>query len=345
MPPFQALPEDFDGELRSEQSSDRPSGSDAGLLDAYSRAVIGAVDRVGPAVVHVVVEAGRSKTQSRGQQGPQQGSGSGVIIAPDGLVLTNQHVIDGAERILVTLADGKRHGARIMGQDADTDLALLRVDSAEKLPVAQLGNSKTVRVGQLAIAIGNPLGFESTVTAGVISATGRSLRARNGRLIDDVLQTDASLNPGNSGGALVDSLGHVIGINTAMIMGAQNICFSVASNTALIVLSDLLQHGRVRRARIGLAGAQVPLPRRIAHAAGRSQASAVRVIEVQPNGPAAQAGLVPSDLILDIDDHPVAGIDDMVRLLDGSRIGQSVTVSILTGGAIEQRMLVPIERP
>jgi S1-C subfamily serine protease len=232
-----------------------------------------------------------------------------------------------------------------MGQDADTDLALLRVDSGDTLPIAELGNSKLVRVGQVAVAIGNPLGFESTVTAGVISATGRSLRARNGRLIDDVLQTDASLNPGNSGGALVDSAGRVIGINTAMIMGAQNICFSVASNTALIVLTDLLQHGRVRRARIGIAGAQVPLPRRIAHAAGSAQASAVRVIEVQPNGPADQAGIVSSDIILAIDDRPVAGIDDMVRLLDGSRIGQSVTLSILKVGALERRALVPIERP
>jgi S1-C subfamily serine protease len=309
---------------------------DHAVLDAYSHAVTSVVDAVGPAVVHVTLEA-----KGRGQRG---GSGSGVVIAPDGLVITNQHVVDGAERIAVTLSDGRRYAARLMGQDGDTDLALLRVESGGSLPTATLGDSKALRAGQLAVAIGNPLGFESTVTAGVISATGRTLRARNGRLIDDVIQTDAALNPGNSGGALVNSGGRVIGINTAMIMGAQNICFSVASNTVRIVLGDLLRHGRVRRARLGLAGAHVPLPRRVAHAISSNQTSAVRVLEVQDGGPAAAAGLAVGDVVLSLDGRPVAGVDDLVRLLDGDRIGATVEVAFLRGGQVKRLSVIPAER-
>jgi S1-C subfamily serine protease len=309
---------------------------DDAALDAYSHAVTSVVDAVGPAVVHVTLEA-----RGQGQRG---GSGSGVVIAPDGLVITNQHVVDGAERIAVTLSDGRRYAARLMGQDGDTDLALLRVETGGSLPTASLGDSKALRAGQLAVAIGNPLGFESTVTAGVISATGRTLRARNGRLIDDVNQTDASLNPGNSGGALVDSRGRVIGINTAMIMGAQNICFSVASNTVRIVLGDLLRHGRVRRARLGLAGAHVPLPRRVAHAISSNQTSAVRVLEVQDGGPAAAAGLAVGDVVVSLDGRPVAGVDDLVRLLDGDRIGAIVEIAFLRGGQVERLSIIPAER-
>ena len=216
--------------------------ADADLLDAYSRAVIDAVEIAGPAVVHVRV------------LGKSRGQGSGVMISPDGLILTNQHVIDGAERIEIALNDGRHAAARILGQDPETDLAVLRAESTERFDAAEFEDSKRVRPGQLAIAIGNPLGFQSTVTAGVVSATGRSLRSRSGMLIDDVIQTDAALNPGNSGGALVSSRGRVMGINTAMIMGAQGICFSVASNTALLVLTQLLAHGKVRRGRIGIAG-------------------------------------------------------------------------------------------
>jgi S1-C subfamily serine protease len=318
------------------------NGVDDGvLLDAYSRAVITAVETAGPAVVHVTVEAGR---QHRRDPEARRGTGSGVLIASDGMLLTNQHVVDGAERITVTLADGRKAAARVLGQDSDTDLALLRVESSDTFPVAEIGNSKTLRPGQLAIAIGNPLGFESTVTAGVISATGRSLRARTGRLIDDVIQTDAALNPGNSGGALVDSHGRVIGINTAMIMGAQSICFAVASNTALIVLADLLRHGRVRRAKLGVAGSQVPLPRALARHAGLTQSSAVRILELESGGPAELGGLRTGDIVVAIDQRPVSGIDDMVRLLDGEKIGVHVEIKFLRGTSVEHATVKPVER-
>src|SRR6201985_868123 len=234
---------------------------DAQLLDAYSDAVIAVADRVGPAVVRVERAAGNGRG----------GMGSGVVISPDGLVLPNSHVVEGARELRLTDTEGRTMEARLLGEDPDTDLALLRAGAARNLPAAALGDSKRLRRGQLAVAIGNPLGFESTVTAGVISALGRSLRARTGRLIEDVIQTDAALNPGNSGGPLVSSRGEVIGINTAVIAGAQGICFAVASNTAQFVLSEILQHGRVRRAFIGVAGQTVPLPRRLALALGLGQ--------------------------------------------------------------------------
>jgi S1-C subfamily serine protease len=224
------------------------------LLDAYSRTIVDVVDAVGPAVVRVETEADPVR-QTQG------GMGSGVIISPDGLVLTNSHVVRGERSVRLALPDARTMEARIVGDDPDTDLALLRVIDNATLPMARLGNSKALRRGQLVIAIGNPLGFESTVTAGVISALGRSLRARSGRLIDDVIQTDAALNPGNSGGPLVSSRGEVIGINTAVIAGAQGICFAVASNTASYVVSQIIRHGRVRRAFVGVAGQTVPLPR------------------------------------------------------------------------------------
>src|SRR6201987_6117900 len=252
--------------------------NDHALLDSYSQAVIDVVDRVGPAVVRLAVRNGDPTRpgQSRG------GSGSGVIVAPDGLILTNSHVAGAASRIEVTTADGQDRHARLVGDDPDTDLALIRVDQAVTLPAAPLGNSKRLKRGQLVIAIGNPLGFESTVTAGVISALGRSLRATTGRMIDDVIQTDAALNPGNSGGPLVSSRGEVIGVNTAVIMGAQGICFAVASNTASFVLGELVRHGRVRRAFVGVAAQQIALSRRRRYDAGLAQERAVMVASVQP---------------------------------------------------------------
>ncbi|HEX2137096.1 MAG TPA: trypsin-like peptidase domain-containing protein, partial [Microvirga sp.] len=234
---------DHQVEPSSADRSTLPSSSDGALLDAYSEAVAGVVDRVGPAVVRVEPQA----------QGRPAGVGSGVIIAPDGLVLTNSHVMQGRREARLTLSDGRTLEARVLGDDPDTDLALLRA-TTDGLPYARLGDSKQLRRGQIAVAIGNPLGFESTVTAGVVSALGRSLRGSTGRLIDDVIQTDAALNPGNSGGPLVSTRGEVIGINTAMIMGAQGICFAVASNTAGFVVAELIRHGRVRRASIGVAG-------------------------------------------------------------------------------------------
>jgi S1-C subfamily serine protease len=310
---------------------------DSGLLDAYSRAVIGVVEKVSPAVLHVQVRADRMGRTA-------QGSGSGVTVSPDGLVLTNNHVVDGAEEIEVSGPDGRGLRARILGRDPDTDLAVLRAESAGAMASAELANSKLVRPGQLAIAIGNPLGFESTVTAGIVSAVGRSLRAQNGRTIGDVIQTDAALNPGNSGGPLVDSHGRVIGINTAMIMGAQGICFSVASNTALTVLTQILKHGRVRRAQIGLIGQQMALPRGFADRARLANPSAVRVMDVAPGSPSANAGIVPGDLIVSLDGEAVTGIDDIARLLDDRKIGVATRIGVVRRGERLEVAVVPVER-
>jgi S1-C subfamily serine protease len=315
-------------------SEERPSPApDEVLLDAYSHSVTSVVDRVGPAVVRVEPQV----------SGRMAGMGSGVIISPDGLLLTNSHVMQGARDARLTGSDGRPFQAQLIGDDADTDLALLRADG-HGLPFATLGNSKLLKRGQIAIAIGNPLGFESTITAGVVSALGRSLRAKSGRLIDDVIQTDAALNPGNSGGPLVATSGEVIGINTAVIMGAQGICFAVASNTARFVVAELIRHGRVRRASIGVAGQTVPLPRRVAYAAGLHVNSGVVIAAVEPASPAAQAHLEQGDVILALDGEPVGGIDDLVRLLNGDRIGQIVSLTVLRRGEMHTMSVTPIER-
>jgi S1-C subfamily serine protease len=269
--------------------------------------------------------------------------GSGVIISPDGLLLTNSHVMQAAREAKLALSDGRIIEARVIGNDPDTDLALLRAYS-DGLPFAALGNSKHLKRGQIAVAIGNPLGFESTVTAGVVSALGRSLRAQSGRLIDDVIQTDAALNPGNSGGPLVSTAGEVIGINTAVIMGAQGICFAVASNTASFVVTELIRHGRVRRASIGVAGQTIPLPQRIVRAAGLTGRSGVVIVAVEPGSPAAQARLEQGDVILTLGGEPVSGVDDLVRLLNGDRIEHSVELRLLKRGEISTVTVTPIER-
>jgi S1-C subfamily serine protease len=309
------------------------------LLDAYSKAVVDVVEATSPAVVHIEIAR-----RSAGGEARRAGSGSGVVISPDGLILTNNHVVEGAHTLVLSLSDGRRFGASVLGRDPETDLAVLRADTTERLPIARIGDSKRVRPGQIAIAIGNPLGFESTVTAGIVSAVGRSLRGQGGRLIADVIQTDAALNPGNSGGPLVNARAEVIGINTAMIMGAQGICFSVAANTAQLVLTQILQHGRVRRARLGFGGDQVTLPQRIRHAADLAQGSAVRVIEVQSDSPAAAAGLATGDVILSVDAVPVTGVDDIARILDASRIGREVAIEVLRNGKKIQTSARPIER-
>ena len=304
------------------------------LHDAYSSAVMAAVERAGPAVVHIGVRKGKTPA----------GVGSGLVVASDGLILTNSHVISGASAIEVAMADGQKSAARLIGEDPHSDIAVLRTDVHLKAPALSFFDSKSIRPGQLAIAIGNPLGFEQTVTAGVISATGRSMRASTGRLIDDVIQTDAALNPGNSGGPLVDSKGRVMGINTAVIRGAQGICFSVAANTALYVLTQVLQHGRVRRASLGIEGAATPIPRHIARFSGIGQEAGVRVLNVLKDGPAEAAGIQSGDLLIAIDDAPVLGIDDLLRLLNHERVDQSVRVSLLRKGERRDRFVIPIER-
>jgi S1-C subfamily serine protease len=306
---------------------------DAPLFDAYSRAVVRAVSRVGPAVAQIAAQHGR-----RG------GTGSGVVMSPDGLVLTNSHVVHGASALLVALPDGRRFPARLIGDDPDTDLALLRVEHDAVLPAAELGDSGLLRPGQLAIAIGNPLGFENTVTAGVVSATGRSMRGPAGRWIEDVIQTDAALNPGNSGGALVDSAGRVIGINSAVIAGAQGICFAIAANTARHVLGALVRFGRVRRAFIGLSAQGVALPRRLALRHGLDQARAAQVMEVQRGGPAAAARIEAGDLIIALGGAPIEGPDALLRCLSGERLGERIELVVLRGDSLLRLAVTPIER-
>src|SRR5262245_56514482 len=317
--------------------SNRASSQDEELLDAYSSAVVSVVEAVSPSVVHVQVRGAR-----RGMVA--QGAGSGTILSPDGIVLTNNHVVEVAATIELALTDSRRFAARVLGRDPDTDIAVLRADTSDRLPAARLGNSKKLKAGQIAIAIGNPLGFESPVTAGIISAVGRSLRAQNGRLIGDVIQTDAALNPGNSSGPLVNSRAEVIGVNTAVILGAQGICFSVAANTAQHVLTQVLRHGRVRRARLGIAGEQVHLPQRIKAATGLKQSAAVRVVEVQPGSPAYTGGIVIGDVIVGVDQETVTGVDDIARVLDGTRIDKRVSIHLLRDGRSRSLEVVPTVR-
>jgi S1-C subfamily serine protease len=311
------------------------SVEDGALLDAYSRAVIGVVDRLGPAVVRIDVQA---RDQRRA------GTGSGVVVAPDGLVLTNSHVVGGGTQVGVTTIDGRSLTARVVGDDPDTDLALVRVDAPVALPFAPLGDSKRLRRGQLVVAIGNPLGFESTVTAGVVSALGRSLRSSTGRLMEDLIQTDAALNPGNSGGPLVSSQGEVVGINTAVIMGAQGICFAVAANTASFVLGELIRHGRVRRAYVGISAQQTAIPRRLQLAAGVLQGSGAMISTSEQGAPANRAGLLTGDIIFALDGEKVTGADDLIRLLTGERIGREITIEVLRLGRRRVFTLTPEER-
>ena len=312
---------------------------DDALLDAYSQAVTAVSDKVGPAVVRVDTRA-----RGRNGQGVQGGVGSGIVISPDGLVLTNSHVVGNAREIRLSNSEGLVTDARVLGVDPDTDLALVRADTDGKLPAATLGDSKLLRRGQLVVAIGNPLGFEFTVTAGVVSALGRTIRAVSGRMIEDVIQTDAALNPGNSGGPLVSSRGEVIGINTAVIMGAQNICFAVASNTAQFVLSEIIRHGHVRRAFIGVSAQTVPVPRRHAVAAGIDNRMGALLIGLEQDGPASRAGLLSGDVVVGLDGKKVAGVDDLIRLLDRDRINRSIEVEVLRLGRVRMFSVTPVER-
>lgn len=313
---------------------------DDDLLDAYSRAVMAAADAVAPAVVRVDVEAAPSASGRRRRS--TGGSGSGFVFAADGLILTNSHVVDGARRVTVTTLEAERLDADVVGDDPHTDLAVLRV-SSHGLRAAPLGDSSRLRPGQLVVAIGNPFGFQHTVTAGVVSALGRSLRARTVRLIENLIQTDAALNPGNSGGPLVTSAGAVVGVNTAVIQGGQGIAFAVPSSTASRVISAILRFGRVRRSYLGVAGQEALIPRRLARAHGLATDRGLSVTAVSKGGPADRAGVQAGDLIIDFDGIPVGGADDLHRLLTEERIDRPVPVRLLRQGTNERVSVVPRE--
>jgi S1-C subfamily serine protease len=308
---------------------------DEELLDAYSDAVVSVVDRVGPAVVSIGVSA-------RGPTTEAHGAGSGVVISSDGYVLTNSHVVHEAASLEVSLTDGRRFPATPIGEDPATDLAVVKVD-APALPAVHLGRSARLRVGQLVIAIGNPLGFQSTVSAGVVSALGRSLRSTTGRLIDDVIQTDVALNPGNSGGPLVDSRGRVVGINTAIIAMAQGISFAVPIDTATLVVPQLLARGRVVRAYLGFGGQSRPLDRRLVRGLGLPRERAIEIVSVEPGTPASGAGLRDGDLVVAIDERPVQSVDDVHRMLSAEAIGREMSLTIVRSGRRLDVRVTPAE--
>ncbi|HEX7931584.1 MAG TPA: trypsin-like peptidase domain-containing protein [Paraburkholderia sp.] len=318
--------------------------SDDALLDAYSRTVIGALERVQQAVAFISVERRLPGAAQAHEHGARGGTGSGFIFTPDGYLLTNSHVVHGATHIRVTLADGAKFDADLVGDDPGSDLAVLRIGSPEPLPHVELGESSKLRVGQIAIAVGNPLGLAQTVTAGVVSALGRSLRSNSGRMIYDVIQTDAALNPGNSGGPLINSAGQVIGVNTAIIPGAQAICFATAIDTAKWVIMQIFAYGRVRRAYIGVAGTTTPISRRVQRYFGLNVQSGVHVMEIVKGSPAAAGGLRVDDTIVAIDAQPVQDVDALQRTLDASRIEKPVGVTVLRGAHRLELTLTPVEQ-
>ncbi len=332
-------------ETKADADWQKAESSDEDLLDAYSRAVIGAAEKVSPSVVFIAAthksepapaknktetEPPKSKSEDKERGGSEVpgGTGSGFLFTPDGFILTNSHVVHKASRIEVGLLDGSKYEASLIGDDPDTDLAVIRITAANLVP-ALLGDSQGIRVGQLLIAIGNPFGFQTTVTAGVASALGRSLRTTSGRLIDNVIQTDASLNPGNSGGPLVNSRGEVIGVNTAIIRGGQGICFAIAINTAKRVASQLIQKGRITRGYLGVGGQDIPLHRRIVRHHNLSREEGILVVFVDKDSPASSAGLREGDVIVAIGDDPLSGLDDLHRLLTEDRIGVPTTLTII----------------
>ncbi|MFT4252022.1 MAG: trypsin-like peptidase domain-containing protein [Caulobacter sp.] len=311
----------------------RPARVDEGdLLDAYSNAVVRAVETVGPGVVRI---------HPMLDDPHLQGVGSGFVVAEGGVLLTNSHVVQGARRFVVITADGRSLTARCIGDDPDTDLALLKIDQAVDLPPVRLGDSKALRRGQLVIAIGAPLGFEATVTTGVVSALGRSLRGERGRLIEDLIQTDAALNPGNSGGPLVASNGEVVGVATAVIVGYPGLCFAVAANTARFVIGELLAHGQVRRASIGVVAQQAPVPPLLARSTGVTQGYAVFVAQADPGGPAAKAGVRAGDLLIKAGERPLTGLDDMLRVLDHACIDVPTPFVLIREGRLMTTTITP----
>jgi S1-C subfamily serine protease len=311
------------------------SDPSAELLDAYSRVTVGVSEKVCPSVVSVEV----LRLSRRGERG---GHGSGFAFRPDGYLLTNSHVVHGADLVQVTFPDGKQASAELVGDDTETDLAVLKIDAAG-VPVTPLGRSSQMKVGQLVVAVGNPLGFQCTVTAGVVSALGRSLRARSGRLIDDIIQTDAALNPGNSGGPLVNFRGEAIGVNTAIIPEAQGICLAISSDTAAWVSEGLIRDGRIRRSYLGVAGQRVALPSRLLKEHGLSQETGMMVVSVEPGSPSDGAGLRERDVVVAFHGKPVAGVDDLHRALSTHGVGEKSTVTVLRGGKKLDLEIVPEE--
>jgi S1-C subfamily serine protease len=336
----------------SEESARQPEPAAAAaheddlLLDAYSRAVMSAVERASPSVVNIEVHMAAGRTRS-GEARERRGGGSGFVFTPDGLILTNSHVVHDASRIDVTLADGRRMPATAIGDDPASDLAVIRIDQASVdepgLTAAALGDSQQLRVGQLVVALGSPYGFQSTVTAGVVSALGRSLRSYSGRLIDDVIQTDAALNPGNSGGPLVDSAGRVVGVNTATILPAQGICFAIGINTAKFVASRLLRDGRIRRSFIGVSAQTVPVHRRVVRFYDLAKESGALVLSVEENSPAKRGGVRDGDVIVGLEGHPIAGVDDLHRILADIRAGASYSLTVLRHTEKLELKIVPEE--
>jgi S1-C subfamily serine protease len=341
-----------DGQGWSDESSKesprapQSAPNDDSLLDAYSTAVTGAVERMSPSVVNIEVHQTAGRTRS-GEPRERRGGGSGFVFTPDGLILTNSHVVHDAVRIAVTLTDGRRMPATLIGDDPASDLAVIRLDQPHSgepgLIAASLGDSQRLRVGQIVIAIGAPYGFQSTVTAGVVSALGRSLRSYSGRLIDDVIQTDASLNPGNSGGPLVDSAGRVVGVNTATILPAQGICFAIGINTAKFVASRLLRDGRIRRSYIGVSAQTVPVHRRVVRFYDLPKEMGAIVVGVEENSPAKRAGLREGDIIVALDGQPVAGVDDLHRVLTDIRVDVSCSLTVLRWTEKLELQIVPEE--
>src|SRR5438105_670320 len=324
---------------------DRPSiappRDDGVLLDEYSRTIVSAADRVGPAVVNIDI---KQRLDSR--RGPREvgGSGSGFVITPDGFILTNSHVVHAATRIIVNLSGGRDYPAQLVGDDAETDLAVIRIDASQLVHV-RLADSESLRVGQVVIAIGNPLGFQASVTAGVISALGRSMHAQSGRLIDNIIQTDAALNPGNSGGPLVNSAGEVIGVNTAMIRPARGICFAIASNTAKFVAGWLIRDGKIRRSYIGVAGQNVPLHRRIVRFYNLPLETGVLVVSVEKDSPAQRAGLREGDLIIAFNEQPIGSIHELHKMLMGEQIGVEAKLLVIRHTEKLVLAITPAESP
>jgi S1-C subfamily serine protease len=318
-------------------SNDIPS--DYSLLDEYSRAVVSAVERVAPAVANIEIQQ-----QSKNRPRDIGGSGSGFVIAPDGFILTNSHVVHSATRLVVNLSDGRDYPAQLVGDDPETDLAVIRIDAPHLVHV-RLADSESLRVGQIAIAIGNPFGFQASVTAGVISALGRSMYSQSGRLIDNIIQTDAALNPGNSGGPLVNSAGEVIGVNTAMIRPAQGICFAIASNTARLVAGWLIRDGRIRRSYIGVAGQNVPLHRRVIRFYNLPLETGVLVVSVEKDSPARSAGLREGDIIVGFNDRPIGTIHDLHKMLVNEQIGVPTKLLVIRHTEKLELSVLPAESP